>query len=255
MTLTTLIVDDEEGSRQTLRHFLDRYCPGISVVGEADSVEAAALAIEQYNPMLVFLDINMPPENGFELFRRIRQPSFQTIFLTAYDNYALQAIRQHALDYILKPLNVQSLTAAVERAYRYWAQQQVAGRFDDLLASLQQPQAPTAKIDLPTTNGFIYVCIDKIIRCEASDNYTLFHFTDRKPVIVCRTLGSYETILKDFGFIRVHHRHLINPDHLLQYLHGRGGTILMSDNREVSVSQRKREEFLKLIRGNIALKK
>lgn len=251
MILTTLIVDDEEGSRQTLRHFLERYCPAVQVIGEADSVAAAVTAIEQHEPMLVFLDINMPKDNGFALFREIPQPRFQTIFVTAYDHYALQAIRQHALDYILKPVNVQDLIAAVERAVQYCSRQQLAGRFDELLASLQHPPAPKAKIDLPTTNGFIYVCIDNIIRCEASDNYTLFHFTDRKPVIVCRNLGHYEMILKDAGFIRIHHQHLINPDHLQQYQHGRGGTVLMSDNTELNVSQRKREEFLNAIRGRM----
>jgi two-component system, LytTR family, response regulator len=251
MTLTTIIVDDEAGSRQTLRHFLDRYCPRVQIVAEADSVDAAVSEIERHSPMLLFLDINMPKENGFTLFRKIPKPSFQTIFLTAYDHYALQAIRLHALDYILKPLNVASLSAAVDRAYQYCAGQQLAGRIEDLLACLEQPAGLKVKIDLPTTNGFLYVSVAQIVRCEASDNYTLFHFTDRKPVLVCRTLGSYETTLKEHGFIRVHHHHLINLDHLLQYRQGRGGTVLMSDNSEVSVSQRKREEFLQSIRGKL----
>ena len=254
MILTTLIVDDEEGSRKTLRHFLERYCPAVQVIGEADSVAAAVSEIGQHNPALLFLDINMPHENGFALFQHLPKPSFRTIFVTAYDHYALQAIRQQALDYILKPLNVKSLSEAVERAHQYCMQQQLAGRVGDLLSSLQPGPAPKEKIDLPTTNGFIYVSIAGIIRCEALDNYTLFHFTDRKPVIVCRTLGTYETLLRDNGFIRVHHQHLINPDHLLQYQHGRGGTILMSDQVEVTVSQRKREEFLKSIRNRAAQK-
>lgn len=248
MILTTLIVDDEKGSRQTLRHFLERYCPDVRIIGEAESVETAVPEIERHNPMLLFLDINMPGENGFALFQKLPDPTFQTIFLTAYDSYALQAIKQHALDYILKPLNVRSLKAAVDHAHQCCSREQLAGRLDGLLAGLQQPSVPKIKIDLPTTNGFIYVSISEIVRCESSENYTLFHFKDRKPVLVCRTLGSYELILKDHGFIRVHHRHLINPDHLLQYRHGRGGTVLMSDNSEVDVSQRKREEFLQIIR-------
>jgi len=255
MTLTTLIVDDEKGSRQTLRHFLDRYCPVIEVMGEADSVEAAVLEIERYNPMLLFLDINMPKENGFALFQKIPQPEFQTIFVTAYDSYALQAIRQHALDYILKPLNVRSLSAAVDRAYQYCMQRHLAGHLGQLLSSMEPSSTSKTKIDLPTANGFIYVAVATIIRCEGSDNYTIFHFTDRKPVTVCRTLGSYELILKDHGFIRVHQQHLINPDHLLQYRQGRGGTVLMSDNSEVSVSQRKREEFLQSVRGKAVYRK
>lgn len=254
MILTTLIVDDEKGSRQTLRHFVDRYCPDVQVLAEADSVDVAVLQIQQHNPMLVFLDINMPKENGFALFHKIPKPSFQTIFITAYDHYALQAIRQHALDYILKPLNVTSLLAAVERAQQYCSQQQLAGRIGELLSSLEQPSASKAKIDLPTVNGFIYVSIASIIHCEGADNYTLFHFTDRKPVMVCRTLGSYEMVLKEHGFIRVHHQHLINTEHLQQYRHGRGGTVLMSDNFEVNVSQRKRDEFLQYIRSRTSQK-
>lgn len=249
MFMTTLIVDDEKGSRDILRHFLDRYCPNIQVVSEADSVDSAVNEIGQHHPMLVFLDINMPKDNGFTLFNKIPKPSFQTIFLTAHDNYALQAIRQHALDYILKPLNVSDLSTAVERAQQHFSQQQMAQRIGNLLSSLEQPMAVGSKIDLPTATGFIYVPISSIIRCEGSDNYTHFYFTDRKPITVCRTLGSYEIFLQNHGFVRVHHQHLINPEHMIQYTHGRGGTIVMSDNSEINVSQRKREQFLQAVRS------
>lgn len=250
--LTTLLVDDEEDSRITLRNFLTRYCPNVQIVSEASSVAEACIAIEQYAPALVFLDINMPHENGFALFRRIPDPEFYTIFVTAYDEYALQAIKQHALDYILKPVNITELIRAVGRAGQLHNQQGIIHRFEQFL-SLEPKASSPAKIGLPTTNGFIYVPVSDIIRCEAEGSYTFFHFCNRKPMLICRTLGTYETVLKEHGFIRVHHQHLINLNHVEQYQRGRGGSILMSDKHEVIVSQRKKEDFLKAIRGHIII--
>lgn len=252
--LTTLLIDDEQDSREALRLFLTRYCPNVQIVAEAASVADAVTEIGQHHPDLIFLDINMPHENGFVLFEKIPRPEFQTIFVTAYDEYALQAIKQQALDYILKPINITELMLAVNRAQQACEQQQVARRFDELLLARQLPAAPV-KIELPTTNGFVYMPVTDIIRCEAEGSYTLFHFTGRKPMIVCKTLGAYESILKEYGFVRVHHRHLVNLAHVEQYQRGRGGLILMSDKKEVLVSQRKKDDFLRSMKGGIIIEK
>lgn len=248
--LSTLLIDDEQDSRDSLRHFLTRYCPNVEIVAEAASVAAALPLIVQHQPGLVFLDINMPHENGFALFKYIPKPAFQTIFVTAYDEYALQAIKQQALDYILKPLNITELVQAVSRAQAVTDQQLAQRRFDALLSSMQAPAQPV-KIELPTATGFVYMPVTDIIRCEAEGSYTLFYFTGRKPMMVCKTLGAYEAQLKEYGFVRVHHRHLVNLSHVEQYQRGRGGTILMSDKKEVLVSQRKKDDFLKSMKGGL----
>lgn len=241
--MTTLLIDDEEDNRITLRNFLTRYCPNVQIVAEAASVAEACREIEQHAPDLVFLDINMPHENGFALFQKIPEPEFYTVFVTAYDEYALQAIKQQALDYILKPVNITELVQAVARAEQLKSQAESAGRLERLM-SVVAPKAAAAKIGLPTTSGFIYVPVADIIRCEAEGNYTQFYCIGRRPILVCRTLGNYEAALKDHGFIRVHHQHLINLKHVEQYKRGRGGTVLMADKSEVIVSQRKKDDFL-----------
>lgn len=249
--LTTILIDDEEDSRNTLRNFLTRYCTNVKIVAEAGSVADALVLIAAHRPGLIFLDINMPHENGFALFQKIPVPDFQTIFITAYDEYALQAIKQHALDYILKPLNIAELVKAVERAQQVFDQQHIIRRFDGLL-SVMQPPVASVKVGLPTTNGFVYVQVADIIHCEAEGSYTLFHFASRKPILVCRNLGAYEERFKEYGFIRVHHRYLINLEHVEQYQRGRGGTVVMSNGQEVMVSQRKRDIFLNAISGDIS---
>lgn len=244
--LTTLLVDDEEHCRIALRNFLTRYCPDVSVIGEADTVATARRLVAELGPDLVFLDISMPPEDGFALFRDLPAPGFHTIFVTAHDEYALKAIKHHALDYLLKPLNISELIRAVGHAKALREQGSMQAQLSQLLQSAQQPGLPE-KICLPLADGFTYVPVREIIRCEAEGSYTIFHFSGRNKVVVSRTLGSYEAVLKDYGFIRVHHQHLINPEHVERYQRGRGGIVVMSDKKEVVVSQRKKDDFLRQI--------
>lgn len=248
-SLRTLVVDDEEDGRSTLRNFLLKYCPGIGPIAEAASVREAVQQIGLTAPDLVFLDVNMPQENGLDLFRYIPEPGFQTIFVTAHDAYALQAIKQHALDYLLKPINIDELVAAVAHAQRVLTKAApVAQQPGDLLQFLLRTKA-LEKLALPVLDGFVYVALADVIRCEADGNYTVFHFTNRGKLTVCRTLGSYESLLKEAGFLRVHHHHLINGAHIARYQRGRGGIVTMSDKSEVLVSQRRRDEFLRWVEG------
>jgi len=244
--LNTLIVDDEEDSRTSLQHFLTKYCPTARVIGTAASVQEALVIIRNNPPDLVFLDINMPHENGFELFRDLPAPGFYTIFVTAHEEYALKAIKHHALDYILKPVNIAELMQAVNRAEGLFDKQVANRQINNLLQSMQRLQIPE-KINIPLADGFLYVSVQDIIRCEAESSYTVFYFTNRNKIVVTRTLGSYEAMLRPHGFIRVHSHHLINMHHVEKYQRGRGGIVLMSDRKEVIVSQRKRDEFLRLM--------
>lgn len=246
--LTAMLIDDEEDCLLTLRSFLNSYCPDIVISAEARSVEEAVPKIEQLNPMLVFLDISMPHEEGFALFEKIEAPDFYTIFVTGHDEYALKAIKHHALDYILKPVNINELIGAVDRARALHDKTTLHTRLDALMQSVRKIR-PQEKICLPLTDGFIYVEAAGIIRCEAVGSYTNFYFTDRASIMTCKTLGSYEVLLKEYGFIRIHSKHLINKNHIEKYQRGRGGIITMSDQKEVVVSQRKRDDFLKQVNG------
>lgn len=242
--IKAVVVDDEYECRQTLVNFLTRYCPEVSVAGEGGSVAEAVVAIETLQPDILFLDINMPEENGFQLFSKLKNKDFYTVFVTAYDQYALQAFKHHAVDYLLKPINIHELIATVNRVGQLARNKNQVQQLSALISAFKHPAASN-KIALPVLDGLIYVRTEDIVRCEASSNYTYIHFEDGKKIVASRTLGVYEEILKDKGFVRIHHQHLINLRHLEKYVRGRGGTALMSDGKEIQVSQRKKEEFIK----------
>jgi two-component system, LytTR family, response regulator len=248
--MNALIVDDEPDGRKTLKTFLRRYCPQVAVVAEAASVDEAVEHINTHHPALVFLDINMPYENGFGLFAKIPEPDFYTIFVTAHDAYALQAIKHYALDYILKPINIDELVRAVERAESMSEAYISKSKEMSRLAEGMHKPRQLDKIALPVLEGFVYVHVRDIIRCEAEGNYTTFYFVNRSKLLVCRTLGSYEDFLKHEGFVRVHHHHLINVAHVEKYQRGRGGVITMSDKTDITVSQRRKDAFLGAIEGS-----
>lgn len=251
--LNTILIDDEENGRNTLRNFLVRYCGHVHIVAEADSVSAAIPLIGMHRPQLVFLDINMPEQNGFALFNEIPAPDFQTIFVTAYDSYALQAIKLHALDYILKPLSIADLVKAVARAEQVCAAQQTSGNTDARLQTLPSSSLSTGKLGLPTTSGLLFVPAADVVHCMAEGSYTWFHLAGRKPLLVCKPLGFYEERLREYGFVRVHNRHLVNLAHVEQYQRGRGGMLLMSNGDEVLVSQRKKDGFLHAMDSHIMM--
>ncbi len=244
--LTVILIDDEEDCITSLRNFITRYCLDVTIVAEAHNVREATEQIKQLSPDIVFLDINMPHEDGFTLFEKIPAPTFHTIFVTGYDEYALKAIKHNALDYILKPVNINELIGAIDRAKALLHKNILSTQLNALMQSVRKIR-PQEKICLPLSDGFIYVQSDEIIRCEALGSYTNFHFTNRPVILTCKALGSYETLLKDYGFIRVHSKHLINRTHIEKYQRGRGGIITMSDQTEIIVSQRKRDDFLKQV--------
>lgn len=247
--ISTVIVDDEYESRQILHKFLVKYCPDIKVVAEASSIAEAIVVIKETIPELVFLDINMPKENGFQLFNRLPDTDFYTVFVTAYDTYALQAFRHHVLDYLLKPIDIDQLIITVDRIKQLRDHKQKANQLKGFFEIFKRPPE-IPKIALPVTEGFIYVQTTDIVRCEASSNYTQIFLAEGKKVIVSKTLAVYEELLRDHGFARVHHQHLINLKYVEKYVRGRGGLVIMSDKKEVQVSSRKKEEFLKLVGGN-----
>lgn len=244
--IPALIVDDELCSRELLYNYLEDHCPDIEVVAKAGSIAEAVSAITNIPLALVFLDINLHEENGFELFNKIPQPDFLTVFVSGYDQHALRAFKHHAAGYILKPVDVEELKETVNQVKKMLVDKTGIDHLQLLIQYIKASPA-TGKIALPVSDGLVYVPVNDIVRCEAEGNYTHMYFTNRNKILVCRTLGTYESLLKNHLFVRVHHQHLVNLRHVERYQRGRGGIVYMSDKKGIDVSQRKKEHFLKLL--------
>jgi two-component system LytT family response regulator len=242
--IKTIIVDDEEKSRITLKNMVTKHCPSLVVTEVCDSVANAVQAIEKDPPGLVFLDIEMPFENGFTLFDKIKNPSFQIIFTTAYGQYAIKAIKYSALDYLLKPVDAEDLKNAVEKCVE--KQRSPAERSDEfeMLLSALKLKNKSAKIAVPTFEGLQMINANEIVKCSADESYTHITLTDGTKLVVSRILKEFEDLLSDFNFFRVHNSSLINLAHVKKYVKGDGGYVIMSNDETVEVSRRKKNELL-----------
>ncbi|MEO5643494.1 MAG: LytTR family DNA-binding domain-containing protein [Bacteroidia bacterium] len=242
--IKTIIVDDEEKSRVTLHNLITKHCPSLIVTDVCDSVASAVTSIGKNNPDVVFLDIEMPFENGFSLFEKIKNPSFNVIFTTAYDQYAIKAIKFSALDYLLKPVDVDELKAAIEKcAAKNKPSSTRSDEFEMLLSALKL-KSKSAKIAVPTFDGLQMINANEIVKCIADESYTHITLTDGSKLVVSRILKEFEELLSDFNFLRVHNSSLINLTHVKKYIKGDGGYVLMSDGESVEVSRRKKNELL-----------
>lgn len=242
--MKAVIIDDEKDSREVLANYIGKYCPDIVVCGFGESVETGLRAIKEHEPQIVFLDIEMPYGNGFDLLDRARDYSFETIFVTAFDHYAMQALNQSAAYYLLKPIDIEELIKAVEKIKHERLSENYTQHSKVLLNNLNANTSASQKIMLPTLEGFEIVDINSIVYCEAEDNFTKFYFEHGKPLLICRTLKYFEEILTSFGFIRIHRSHLINPQFVIRYSKGKGGYVTMKNERELEVSSNKKKEFL-----------
>jgi two-component system LytT family response regulator len=249
MKLKSIIVDDEKHGRENLTGILRKYCPDIELLSEANSAERAVSLINQFNPDLVFLDIEMPKTDGFQLLEKLKDFHFEVIFVTAYDNYAIKAIRFSAADYILKPININDLQAAVRKVSERIFQKQENLQMKQLIYNISQPQNP--RIGLPTGDRIEFVEIHKIIRCQGEGNYTHIYFDNKNHLLVAKTLVEFEDLLREHDFVRVHKTHLINLRHVVAYVKTGGGTIQLSNGDFVSVSRRRKESFQKLLKMSL----
>jgi len=246
--LRAVIVEDEQASRETLTAYLEKYCPDVELLGEADSVKTGLEIIKLHKPDVVFLDIEMPYGNAFDLLEQIHDVDFEVVFVTAYSNYAIKALNLSASYYILKPISIDELIAAVEKIKASRDKEEVSIHSKILLDNIQEVNKPNHKIVLPLLNGFEVVHVRDIIRCQANDNFTEFHLKDGSKKLISRTLKFYEEMLKDFDFIRIHKSHLINFQYVIKYLKGKGGQVEMSDGSTVDVSVNRKAEFLEKFR-------
>lgn len=245
--LRAVIVEDEKRSRETLAGLLKMYCKNLEVVGEAENVKEGIKVIQQQNPNVVFLDIQMPDGSGFKLLEQIEQIKFDVIFTTAYDQFAIKAIKYSALDYLLKPIYPKDLISAVKKAEKNKQVQKSGENINVLIENINRPPAESPKIVLSTSEKINVVKIDEIVRCESDNYYTMYYFTNRKRLLVSKTLKDQEELLSEYNFIRPHKSHLINVKYIKSYLKTEGGVILMEDGSRVPVSRRKKEYIMDII--------
>ncbi|WP_343701490.1 LytTR family DNA-binding domain-containing protein [Chitinophaga sp.] len=246
--IKAIIVDDEQHCIDALQAMLQKKCPEVTVLAGVNSVEEARRVIDELAPDLVFLDVEMPHQNGFELLKQYDRIQFDVIFTTAYEQYALKAIKFNALDYLLKPFSVQDLQEALRKFQERRAEKgtdPAIAPLEVFLQNMKTMQQSNRKIALPTINGLVFMPVQNIVRCESTGNYTKLFFTDRKQLLVSKPLKEFEELLTDVDFFRVHNSHLINLQQMESYIQGEGGFALMSDGTQVEVSRRRKADFLK----------
>jgi two-component system LytT family response regulator len=242
--IKAIIVDDELGARESLSKMLEKNCKQIEVVAKVDSMLAAFEAITNKEPDLVFLDIEMPNGNAFDLLEKFKTINFNIIFTTAYDHYAIKAIKFSAVDYILKPIDPEELILAVKRFEEKTGKSATLDKQFKTLLSNVRPENKLKKVGIPDGDGLIFINLSDIIRCDSDGNYTFFILTSGKKIIASRTLGEYEQMFAEDNFFRIHRSHLINLEHVKKYIKGEGGYVVMSDNSQVEVSRRNKTDFL-----------
>lgn len=234
----TVIVDDENRSREMMKDLLSEFCPSVSVIGEAGNVEDAYSLIRKNSRVdLVFLDIEMPNGNGFRLLEHFPEPPFQVVFVTAFNQYALQAIRCSALDYLLKPVDAEELMAAVKRA-EYNQQVDLALEdYQKLLRNVRAWQEGKQKVALYHKEGMDLIGLEEIIRCEADGNYSWVYSRERNRLLVTKSLREFEDLLGQTFFFRTHRSHLINLNYLKSVRKSGGGFVVLSDNTQVPITK------------------
>lgn len=243
--IRAVIVDDELNARENLSYFLNNYCPQVQIIGSAESVSEAVELIQSTHPDLVFLDIEIGEGSGFDVLEAIKNTSTEVIFTTAFNHYAIKAFKFSAIDYLLKPIDIEELKEAVQRAEERVKGNILNNRLDFLLNNLSEPKdKKLRRIGLPIQGGIQFFALDEIIRLQSQSNYTTFYLTRNREFLISKTLKEYDEMLCDHGFVRVHQSHLVNIDHVVQYQKADGGYLILSDNSNVPLSKNYRDNFL-----------
>jgi two-component system LytT family response regulator len=247
VNIKAIIIDDEQHNRENLLQMISGHCPDVDVVALCNTAEDGRERILAINPDLIFLDIEMPGENGFSLLENLPRIDFEVIFVTAYNHYSLKAIKFSALDYILKPVDTNDLIAAVAKAKAKIQQKQENLLLRNLLDNAHRSNA-CKTIALSMSDKVEFIEISTIIRCESDSNYTTFFLKSGEKLLVSKTLKEYDELLSPYGFLRVHQSHLINLKEMKSYIKSDGGYIQMKDGSSVSISRQRRETVLKTLR-------
>ena len=245
--LKAVIIDDEARSRKALQIALSDYCPSVQIAAIAETPEDGIEAIIKHKPDIVFLDVQMPGMSGFDLLSHFPEIDFDVVFITAHDHYAIKAIRFSALDYLLKPIQIDELKAAVKKAEEKKNYRHTNWQYRSLYENVRSGHHASGSIAVPTGDGLLFIKTQNIIRCEAEGNYVIIHLAGKEKMLITKTLGDMETMLDPGAFCRVHNSHLVNLAHIKKYVKGDGGYVIMSDNSTVDVSRRKKEEFMQML--------
>lgn len=236
--IQTLIIDDDKNNRKILSSLIQKNCPNIKIVAEADGVETGLEAIRRHHPDLLLLDISMDDGDAFDLLGHLDKIDFKVIFVTAHEEYAVKAFKFSAVDYLIKPVNPKDLVIAINKAGNLLINE-FKLQLTALSNNLKSPDSKT--IILKTLENIFLVNVHDILRCQAERNYTMFYFNGKKRLIVSKPLKEYEDLLKDFGFFRVHHSHLVNLSSIDRFEKSEGGSVILKDNSRIPVAQRKKE--------------
>jgi two-component system, LytTR family, response regulator len=242
--IRAIIVDDEQPARDALNNYVKEFCHGITIVALADSLKTAKKAIDEHKPDLVFLDVEMPNGNGFDLLRQFETISFKVIFVTAYSEYAVKAFRFYATDYLMKPVSIRDLVEAVEKVKKEIDLEIGSNNLEALTKYVRNKDEEFRNIIICDMAGFHVLEIKDIIRCEAQDYCTIFHLAGKKRITSSKTLKHYEDLLTEYHFLRVHNSHLINMAHVKGYLHE--GTIQLSEDHSAPLGNTYKKRFLEM---------
>lgn len=242
--IKALIIDDEENSRILLKNLIEKFCDGLEVVGSYDNVNSGLEGIEEHQPDVIFLDIVMKGETGFDLLENLPEKNFDIIFTTAFESYALKAIKFSALDYILKPVSPVDLKNAVAKLKEKQSAATTHHRVSNLLYNSKNNDIATHRIALSYEGGISFIPVQDIMRCEGSGAYTTFYLKNKSKIMVSKNLGEFEDMLTGYNFFRIHNSFIVNLSEIKNYVRGSGGYIVMSDNESVDVSKNKKHAFL-----------
>jgi two-component system, LytTR family, response regulator len=242
MNIKAILIDDEQNNIDNLSLLLAQHCPQVKVVAAANNADEARMVILQHNPDLVFLDIQMPGKNGFDLLQSLTDYSFELIFVTAFDQYGIQAVKFAAIDYLLKPINTGELKQAVQKAITKSKQKKQNGQLENLVQLLrQQNHKEEHRIALATLKETRFIYPQQIIHCESTNNYTTFYLEEGEKLLVSKPIYEYEEILNDYGFIRCHQSHLVNKKYVKSWIKNDGDYLLLEDGTQIPVSRNKKD--------------
>ena len=250
---TAILIDDDANLRAGMRQMLSRYAPDISIIGEADSVQSGVETISRLKPQVLFLDIQLTDGTGFDVLEQLAELNgkitSQVVFITAHEQYAIKAFRFSALDFLLKPVDPEELQKVIGKINQVLSQSDNYAHIDLLLENIRRKVDNFKRIALSTSDGIHLFEISDIIRCESEDNYTKFYIKNNKPILISKTLKEYEELLTEHGFERIHQSHLINLAYLKSYIKKDGGYVVMADNSNLPISQRKKERLQDLLKS------
>ncbi|WP_231460186.1 LytTR family DNA-binding domain-containing protein [Pedobacter sp. Leaf132] len=239
--MRAVLIDDEISNLENLRTLLQKHCPQVNILASVQNVSDAVQVIKRIAPDLIFLDIQLSKETGFDVLRSLPNRNFEVIFVTAYDQYGIQAVKFAALDYILKPIDIDELKLAVNKAAQKSIDSIHAIQIDFLLQQLKKPDTKTSKIALPMQNEIRYINLSEIVRCEADNTYTHFFLANSEKILVSKSLKEYADLLRPNGFLRTHQSHLVNPKYVKSWLKEDGGILRLINGDKIPISKPNKE--------------